>query len=305
MMSVEIKHTLCMGLKLRIKLILGLRYIHDLRSIASPMMSQNQILGKIGGTVLIAALWLVGAQGIAAELQPGGMAVIRGIVDGDTVTMEEAISGAIEIRLVGIQAPKLPLGRRGFRKWPLADAAKAFLARLTGDKQVRLSHGGRRMDRHGRLLAHLYLEDGAWVQGKLLTAGLARVYSFGDNRARVNEMLALEHEARTARRGIWALDYYRILTPENSARHINTFQIVEGTVLDAADVRGRVYLNFGPNWRTDFTLSLAPRVARLFRREGIDPTAIEGKRIRVRGWLKSYNGPMITVTHPEQIEVLE
>ena len=273
------------------------------------MMSQNQIFGKITCAVLTGALWLLAGQGVAQELnqalQPGRVAVTRGIVDGDPVPMQEAISGATQIRLVGIQAPKLPLGRRGFQKWPLADAAKAFLSRLAGDRKVRLSHGGRRMDRHGRLLAHLNLEDGAWVQGALLSAGLARVYSFGDNRARVAEMLALEREARVARRGIWALDYYSIRNPETSGSHINTFQIVEGKVLDAADVRGRVYLNFGLNWRTDFTLSLAPRVVRLFRREGIDPVAMQGKRIRVRGWLKSFNGPMIKVTHPEQIEVLD
>ena len=31
----------------------------------------------------------------------------------------------------------------------------------------------------------------------------------------------------------------------------------------------------------------------------------EGGRVRVRGWLKSFNGPMIEVTHPEQIEILK
>ena len=34
------------------------------------------------------------------------------------------------------------------------------------------------------------------------------------------------------------------------------------------------------------------------------PVSLQGKRIRVRGWLKSFNGPMINATHPEQIEVL-
>ena len=32
--------------------------------------------------------------------------------------------------------------------------------------------------------------------------------------------------------------------------------------------------------------------------------SLEGKRIRVRGWLKKYNGQMIAATHPEQIEVV-
>lgn len=31
----------------------------------------------------------------------------------------------------------------------------------------------------------------------------------------------------------------------------------------------------------------------------------KGHILRVRGWLKSFNGPMIEATHPEQIEVLE
>ncbi len=46
--------------------------------------------------------------------------------------------------LVGIQAPKLPLGRRGFREWPLAREAKAALERIARGKRVMLSFGGRR-----------------------------------------------------------------------------------------------------------------------------------------------------------------
>jgi hypothetical protein len=70
-------------------------------------------------------------------------------------------------------------------------------------------------------------------------------------------------------------------------------------------VRGRAYLNFGADWKQDFTVTLAPAVRRLFEAEGHDPRAYEGRRIRVRGWLKSFNGPMIEATHPEQIELLE
>ena len=38
--------------------------------------------------------------------------------------------------------------------------------------------------------------------------------------------------------------------------------------------------------------------------EGIDIAAYAGKRVRVRGWVARYNGPMIEATHPEQIEIL-
>ena len=36
------------------------------------------------------------------------------------------------------------------------------------------------------------------------------------------------------------------------------FELVEGEVLNADEVRGRGYLNFGRDWRQDFTASFAP-----------------------------------------------
>jgi endonuclease YncB( thermonuclease family) len=215
------------------------------------------------------------------------------------------------VYLVGIQAPKLPLGRPNFVAWPLAEEAKAALEGLTLGHRVALAYGGRRVDRHGRALAHLYLEEeagqppGVWVQGRLLELGLARVYSFADNRALVAEMLVLEGAARRARRGIWGLSYYAVRRPQEAAGDVGSFQVVEGIVVSASVVRGRAYLNFGADWRQDFTVSLAPPVRRRFEAEGIDPTAYQGQRLRVRGWLESWNGPMIEVTHPDQIEVLE
>lgn len=221
-------------------------------------------------------------------------------VDGDTLVLETGI----QVRLVGLQAPKLPLGRAGFAKWPLADEAKAALESLTLGKALTLSYGGQRIDRHGRLLAHLADGSGRWIQGAMLEAGMARVYSFADNRARIAEMLERERAARAARRGIWAHPFYAVRTPEEAGRHVGSFQIVEGRVLSAAVVRQRGYLNFGPDWKTDFTVSVTPRDARRFRAAGVDIAGLGGRSVRVRGWLRRYNGPMIEATHPEQIELL-
>lgn len=241
----------------------------------------------------------------AAELVRGETAIVRSVVDGDTVVLESPINGALEVRLVGLQAPKLPLGRRGFQKWPLADQAKSALEKMVLDRKVTLLYGGRKMDRHGRILAHMERDDGLWVQGEMLRLGLARVYSFSDNRTGVGDLLTAERTARGKDRGIWANPFYRIRALSEAERHINSFQIVEGRIEDVAIVRGRGYLNFGANWRTDFTISIAPKSVRLFRKEGLNLEAMRGKTVRVRGWLKSFNGPMIEVTHPEQIEVIK
>ena len=238
---------------------------------------------------------------LLAGLEDGGRASVAGIVDGDTLLLDDGR----ELRLVGLQAPKLPLDRPGFPTWPLADEAKAALGALALGRTVELRFGGRRGDRHGRVLAHLVRDDGLWLQGELLRRGLARVYSFADNRALVADMLALERDARGAGRGIWAEPYYGVRDPQEAGRHIGTFQLVEGSALDVAVVRGRAYINFGADWRSDFTATLAPAVVRAFAAESLDPARYEGRRLRIRGWLKSFNGPMIEITHPEQIEVLD
>jgi len=240
----------------------------------------------------------VGAS--ACDLEPGESGRVVAVIDGDTVALEDGR----EIRLVGLQAPKLGLGRRNFDDWPLAPEARTHLEALVLNSDVRLSYGGRREDRYGRLLAHLHLTDGTWVQGAMIAEGMARVYSFSDNRACVEDLLILEREARRADRRIWGNSYYSLLSADAPAvllKHVDTFQIVEGTIRQAVLVRGRLYLNFGEDWRDDFTVTVAPRDVRHFREDVGDYSDV---RIRVRGWIKSYNGPEIVVTHPEQIEFL-
>lgn len=251
--------------------------------------------------LVLAVVPFTAATGQQKPLEPGGFAEVIEIVDGDTLRL----ANGKQVRLVGLQAPKLPLGRSNFKAWPLGEESKAALARLAMDKRLKLSYGGRKSDRYGRLLAHLHDPAGNWIQGEMLRLGWARVYSFPDNRGLVAEMLALEREARQVRRGIWAHPYYRIRPAGDLRRDHDTFQVVEGRVRDVATVKGRTYLNFGADWRSDFTVMIGPRDRRRFTGHIIGLDDLNGRLIRVRGWLRWRNGPMIEATHPEQIEVLE
>ena len=250
--------------------------------------------------LLLMAGWLV-ASPARAEV-----ARVVEVVDGDTVVL----ASGDQVRLVGIQAPKLPLGRPGFVAWPLAAEARAALARLVLDREVRLAFDGRRVDRHGRLLAHLEDSAGLWIQGELVALGMARVYSFADNRARTPELLLLERQARAAGRGIWGDSpalraFYAVRDAPETPQFIDTFQLVEGRVLAVATVRNRTYLNFGADWQSDFTVTFDRAAGRLFAEAGLAPESLEGRRIRTRGWIDERNGPVIEVSHPELIELLE
>jgi len=261
---------------------------------------------KLGIVFLLIFLASPANATVLDQLNRGPEAIVTEVVDGDTVVLDREIDGATEVRLVGLQAPKLPLGRKGFRMWPLAPQSKTALQALTLNKRVTLTFGGRKTDRHGRLLAHLFLEDGTWVQGQMLLIGMARVYTFPDNRAAVPEMHTQEHAAQKAGRGIWAHPFYAIrkALPETLDRLTGTFQVIEGKVIDAARVKSRIYLNFDEDWRTDFTATLNSKSRRIFKKSGVDPLSFKGKTLRIRGWLKKQNGPTIDISHPEQIEVI-
>jgi len=60
-------------------------------------------------------VWASPTRAADPRLVAGERAYVASVVDGDTVVIRDPIEGVTQIRLVGLQAPKLPLGRRGFK----------------------------------------------------------------------------------------------------------------------------------------------------------------------------------------------
>lgn len=235
-----------------------------------------------------------------------GAAEVIEAVDGDTVLIRPPVDGLSAVRLTGVQAPKLALGRAGFKEWPLAHESKAALADILLGRRVELYSGGAARDRHGRALAHVVrAEDGLWAQGEMLRRGMARVYTFADNRWAAAEMLRLESSARTARAGVWAHPFYAVRPHYDLKGHEGGFHLIEGRVQTAETVKGRTYLNFGSDWRTDFTVYIEGRSRKIFKQAGFDAAALTGVWVRARGWLHIKNGYAVRATHPEQIEILD
>ena len=116
-------------------------------------------------------------------------------------------------------------------------------------------------------------------------------------------MIAAERIARRQVSGMWADAFYEVRVPEDLGRMIDTFQVVSGRAVSTALVRGRGYINYGDDWRVDYTASLAPKVLRQYPELSDALAGYEGKKVQVRGWIKRYNGPMVEITHPEHIEL--
>lgn len=207
-------------------------------------------------------------------------------------------------RALHLEGIRLPAGALDRAPQALADGALGTLAGLLRRPPLTLTAVPPKEDRYDRVRGQLFGADGNWVQLALLKSGLARVAIAPDRTECAAELFAAEAQARAAHAGIWSLPAYAVRSPDAVGRDVGTFQIVEGKVLNAGLKNGRAYLNFGADWRTDFTVTVAPEDMANFRRTGVDPRAYAGQTIRVRGIVQSMNGPEIEAANPQGIEVV-
>jgi endonuclease YncB( thermonuclease family) len=206
------------------------------------------------------------------------------------------------VRLAGIRVPAGGERGRGARR--LAERAHAELSALLDGQEVSLAVAEVAYDRYGRLVAQIERRDGLWVQGALLEAGLVQVQTRPGEAARAEAMLAIERAARTAGRGLWADPAFAVREAGAAPGEAGEFRIVQGQVVRVAPTERFVYLNFGADWRSDFTVRIAKGLARRLAGSGLDVDGLGGKRLEIRGFILEAGGPLIELSHPEQIQLL-
>lgn len=160
-------------------------------------------------------------------------------------------------------------------------------------------------DRYGRLKVNLYGGTGLrWFQQDLITSGLAMVNPQDGDEICIKQLFAAENTARTNRSGIWQSP--QLIMPANEVdwqKRAQSFQMVEGIIVSVGKTNSRYYLNFGENWNEDFTVTVAKRKFKRFKRVYGDLQQLAGKKVRIRGWMIANRGPMIEIHHPGQIEI--
>lgn len=240
-------------------------------------------------------------------LQAGSRHAVERIIDAETIALDDGT----EVRLVGALAPRRLKRSKTSSRWKPEDDAIAALKDLILGRSVELAFPDRRRDRYGRLLAHVFFErEGkrVWVQGEMLSSGHARAYGLPGNFACMRELLAHEAVARANESGLWsnaAYDVRKASQPRQVLRLRNTYQIVEGTVADVAEKRSATHLNFGVDWKTDFTATVSGKARRAHPQWAETLSALRNRRVRVRGWITYRNGPHIDVRDPSQIEIVD
>ena len=204
-----------------------------------------------------------------------------------------------DIRLAGIE-PAFPAETEAARQ-------RALTTILAG-RDVRLSGEDDTPDRYGRQTAFVsLLPDETLVQRELLTRGEAIVSADVNDKECAAALLTAEAGAREAKRGIWADPSVikNTESPGDILAGIGRFTLVEGKVLSVRQAGATTYLNFGRNWTRDFAVTIPRRALANLAAAGLEPKALEYKRIRVRGVVEARTGPRIEVVRAGQIELLK
>jgi len=249
---------------------------------------------------MIAAVILSGLGHPSAAQEPCkltmiGTGAVAAVRDGRTLALDDGR----EVRLAAIE---------------VADGSRTVLQSLAGGRGVRLERLGPERDRYGRIVALVFTDDktgdhkGVSIQQTMLEQGQARVSARIGDKACAAQLLRAERVARTARRGLWADPNFAPLRSHDTARISavrGQFTIVEGKVLSVRETSATIYLNFGHRWTRDFTVTIPKRSRREFADAGVDPKQLEGRLIRIRGWIEQRSGPVLEVVAPEQIELTD
>ena len=142
--------------------------------------------------------WLAGAPVLAQT----GTAQVDRVIDGDTIRVR--LDGArFTVRLTGVDTPETTHPTRGVE--PDGPEAAAYTtARLTGATvRLDLDPAGDDQDADGRILRYVVLATGENVNATLVREGYGTaIRAFPYSRQR--DFIALEAQARRARRGLWS-----------------------------------------------------------------------------------------------------
>lgn len=246
---------------------------------------------------LICAAVCAGFAGGAAvadepcKLTPIGSAEVLAVRDGRTLLLKDGR----ELRLAAIE---------------VTGASRAALAAaIAAGRPLRLEKLNEDHDRYGRLVAFAFAGKARTsLQQTLLEQGQARVSARIGDKSCALALLAAEKRAREARSGQWTDPNFAPLRSENVLQlkaERGRFVLVEGKVLSVRESGATIYVNFGRRWTRDFTITILRRHARAFAAAGLEPKTLEGRRVRVRGYVEQRAGPIIEATAPEQIELAD
>jgi micrococcal nuclease len=154
--------------------------------------------------LILGAISLYAGVSLSDDTTPDGYVNVERVVDGDTFVTAEGE----KVRLIGVDTPE-SVAPGEDRNVPFGKVASEYTEKLIEGKNVRLEYDAEQTDRYGRMLAYIYLEDGTFVNDKLVREGYARCMTVPPNIKYESRFLESQQQAKEEGLGVWE-DYDNI-----------------------------------------------------------------------------------------------
>ena len=123
---------------------------------------------------------------------------VKFVYDGDTILLENDQ----RVRYVGIDSPEM--NHPGRKKEFMAVEARRYNSLLLAGKRIWLEFDKETIDRHGRLLAYVFIGKDKMINKLLVERGLARVMTIRPNLKYRDDLLETQRKAMKGHIGIWS-----------------------------------------------------------------------------------------------------
>lgn len=125
------------------------------------------------------------------------------VVDGDTIAID--MNGkSVTLRLIGIDTPETLDPRKPVQCFgkEASNKAKELLEETYVSIEKDATQG--EIDKYGRVLAYVFLEDGTFFNKYMIESGYAHEYTYANPYKHQAQFKAAEKEAREHERGLWS-----------------------------------------------------------------------------------------------------
>ncbi len=167
--------------------------------------SSQVLVSKTQEPVIVPSVTASPSSSIETQISTAAQITVKvvKVIDGDTIQV--SLNGKTEtLRLIGIDTPETVDPRKPVQCFgkEASDKAKSFLAGKNVTLEADPTQG--EVDKYGRLLRYIFMEDGTSFNKLMISEGYAHEYTYSLPYKYQVEYKQAERDARDNNRGLWA-----------------------------------------------------------------------------------------------------
>ena len=253
--------------------------------------------GYVGKALILSAFLVFALPSFACKPDRTDLSTtVAWVYDGDTVRLQDGR----KLRLIGINTPET--GNKKSPAEPGGEAAARRLAELieASDHKISIRMGEDSYDRYGRMLGHVYNQQGQSITRILIAEGHGAAVTVAPNQWNADCYYTAEEVARNNKRGIWSSNSLGPIDSTELPAGTKGFRIIRGQVISIKRASNSTWLNL----RGKIGLRIDHDDQYYF--EEMDLHSLNQRVIEARGWIYQYREqPRMRISSPKSIRILE